>query len=322
MTNPTGWYPPGQVCYPPELPAYLKNIYDLKPVVGAPSEAEVIGIHSVIHAANRVSVVPGMHDPGLLMGLADHLFGAQMAKYRNKYSLIVFPSDATYTPPTATLPAHISVNLETVIGAPSNEEIIKAQEAVRSYQQFSHVPSLFDAHVNMELSQHLFDLQMARYMRCAGEGQQNPGPRPKSPVQTVEQRSTTSEETSITTNNAGTGASTATAVHAAQTALTIDALDVMEQPNVPTGENTRQPMNTLDPLTERFNQIHERFNQIVEQLNRSAQQANQLSERSNQLIERSNLLCEQLVLPIQQSNQLLEGLNQLLEGFNQHLQRS
>ncbi|KDN33792.1 hypothetical protein RSAG8_13121, partial [Rhizoctonia solani AG-8 WAC10335] len=67
MAEHPGWYPPGQVCYPPELPAYLKNVCDLKPVVGVPSDAEVMRIHSVMHAANRVSGVPGMHDAGLFM---------------------------------------------------------------------------------------------------------------------------------------------------------------------------------------------------------------------------------------------------------------
>ncbi|EUC58364.1 laminin domain protein, putative, partial [Rhizoctonia solani AG-3 Rhs1AP] len=158
MADQPAWHPPGQVCQPPELPLYLRNVYDLKPIVGVPSDADVIGIHAVIQAANRVSGVPGMHDPSLLMGLADHLFSAQMAKYRNKYSLITFPSDATYTPPE--LPAHVSVILEPVSGAPSDDEMTRVQEALRFYQQFGHAPSMFDAHVNMELSQHLFNLQM------------------------------------------------------------------------------------------------------------------------------------------------------------------
>ncbi|KDN36156.1 hypothetical protein RSAG8_11037, partial [Rhizoctonia solani AG-8 WAC10335] len=189
MTDHPGWYPPGLVCYPPELPVYLKNVHDLKSIVGVPSNEDVIGIHAVIQAANRVSGVPGMHDPSLLMGLADHLFSAQMAKYRSKYSLITFPSDATYTPPE--LPAHVSVKLEPVSGAPSDDDMMRAQEALRSYQQFSHAPSMFDAHVNMELSQYLFDIQMARYMRLAGEIQSSPVPqttaRPEAPARVVNQ---------------------------------------------------------------------------------------------------------------------------------------
>ncbi|CAE6493346.1 unnamed protein product [Rhizoctonia solani] len=136
MADRPGWYLPTQICYPPELPAYLKNVYDLKPIVGVPIDADVIGIHAVIQAANRVSGVPGMHDPGLLMGLADHLFSVQMAEYRSKFSLVIFPSDATYTPPE--LPAHVSVKLEPVSGTPSDDEMTKAQEALRFYQQFSH----------------------------------------------------------------------------------------------------------------------------------------------------------------------------------------
>ncbi|KDN46430.1 hypothetical protein RSAG8_04374, partial [Rhizoctonia solani AG-8 WAC10335] len=118
------------------------------------------------------------------MKLTDHLFGAQMARYRSKYSLITFPSvsvslflpvitdplwsgqDATYTPPV--LPTHISVNLEPISGAPTDDEIIKVQEAFQNYQELRRSPSMFDVHVNMELSQHLFDIQTARYMRGAG----------------------------------------------------------------------------------------------------------------------------------------------------------
>jgi hypothetical protein len=55
MVGQSSWYPPGQLCIPPELPDYLKNIYDLKPIAGAPNDAEVIGIHAVVHAAKKVS---------------------------------------------------------------------------------------------------------------------------------------------------------------------------------------------------------------------------------------------------------------------------
>ncbi|CAE7148505.1 unnamed protein product [Rhizoctonia solani] len=169
MTRSIGWYPSGQVHHPPELPTYLKKVYDLKPIVGVPSDAEVIGIHAVLQAAYRASGIPGMHDSSLFMGLTEHLFRAQMARYRSMYSLVAFSSDSIYMPPT--LPAHIPVKLEPISGTPSDEEITKVQEAVLSYQQFSHAPSMFDPHMNMELSQHLFDLQMARYMRRAGESE-------------------------------------------------------------------------------------------------------------------------------------------------------
>ncbi|CAE6458200.1 unnamed protein product [Rhizoctonia solani] len=355
MTNYTSWYPSGQICHPPELPPYLRNVYDLKPIVGVPDDSEVIGIHAVIQAANRASGIPGMHDPDLLMGLADHLFSAQMAKYRSKYSLIVFPSDATYTPPI--LPAHISVTLEPVSGVPSDEETIKAQEAVRSYQGFSHVPSMFDPHVNMEISQHLFDLQMARYMRVAGES------RP-------------SEENIVATNNAGIGANAAVH-HMHHSASVNNAGELMERSNQlaerfnallersnelvenfthPTDQSNRlsdqlsqvlerltqlvervhQPTEQSGQLAERFNQLFEQFNQVVEQSNRPSeqfnqlveqlsqplQQSNHLAERSNQHFERSNQLLSQLGQPTQRSDPLAERLDQLLEGFNRHLQRS
>ncbi|CAE6507798.1 unnamed protein product [Rhizoctonia solani] len=208
MTDHPGSYPSGQVCYPPELPTYLKEVCDLKPIVGVPTDDQLVGIHAVIQTANRALGIPGMHDPGLVMRLANHMFDVQMAKYRSKYSLITFPSDATYTPPT--LPSHISANLRVVTGAPSDDEIMRVQNAVRSYQHFSGlVPSMFDPQINMELSQHLFDLQMARHMQVAGNTQptiispEDVGP--ISPAQ-ITKRAAAAEGLFASTNNAGTGA--------------------------------------------------------------------------------------------------------------------
>lgn len=40
---------------PPELPGYIANSYDLKPVEGVPSDDEVKLIHAVIRAVENVS---------------------------------------------------------------------------------------------------------------------------------------------------------------------------------------------------------------------------------------------------------------------------
>ncbi|KAG8732283.1 hypothetical protein FRC11_014671 [Ceratobasidium sp. 423] len=337
-----GWYPAGQVCYPPSLPTYLKNVYDLKPIVGVPSDDEVMGIHAIMQAANRASGIPGMHDSRLFMGLADHLFGAQMA--------------------------HIPIVLEPVSGAPSDEEITKAQDAIRAYQQFSLAPSMFDVHVNMELSQHLFNIQMARYIRCAGENQPSPVPlpreiaRPASPVQAVEPTPNKTEETTTTGNNAGTGENNLGAHLTSPLAPSRDTHEA-ERPTQPTDqlnplaerfnqvlerltqllEKVHEPADKPDQLAERFGQLFDRFDQVlersnqsaeranqlieqsnrlVEQLGKPAQQSNQLAERFNQLFEQSNGFLSQLIEPLKQSNQLAERLNQLIGGLNDPLQQS
>ncbi|KAG8692472.1 hypothetical protein FRC11_003597, partial [Ceratobasidium sp. 423] len=202
MADHPAWYPPGQVCSPPELPTYLKNVYDLKPIVGVPSDAEV---------------------------------------------------DAVYTPPA--LPTHISVELEPISGAPSDEEILKVQDAVRAYQHFSSVPSVFDPHMNMELSQHLFNLQMARYMRLAGERQPSSVSQESatSPTRIIERATIIAEGIPTTTNNPGTGADVTVVDHASQS---VPAVDVRE-------------------LMERSNQLPERFNVLLER-------SNELAERSSQ----------------------------------------
>ncbi|KAG8687016.1 hypothetical protein FRC11_007957, partial [Ceratobasidium sp. 423] len=232
-----------------------------------------------------------------------------MAKYRSN-SLITFPSDATYTPPE--LPAHISVKLGPVSGAPSDDEMMGAQEALRSYQQFSHAPSIFDASVNMELSQHLFDLQMARYMRLAGE--RSPGPVPRAatgtgyPAQVVGQSPNTNEQPIDATNNAGTGAG-AVAVH--------------EAPPPASGPDVRELMDRTNQLAERFNTLLERSNELVEQYNQPTHQSNSQAsgERFNQVLERLTQL-EQSHRLAGQSDQLTERFNQLFEKFNQLVEQT
>lgn len=74
-----------------------------------------------------------------------------------------------YTPPA--LPSHVPVTLQPVVGAPSDEEMQDVQVALRAYEHFATVPSMFDPRVSMELSQHLCNLQIARYMQHVALGQ-------------------------------------------------------------------------------------------------------------------------------------------------------
>ncbi|CAE6515478.1 unnamed protein product [Rhizoctonia solani] len=335
MADHLGWYPPGQVCYPPELPASFRSIHNLKPIVGVPSDDEVIGIHTVMHAASRVSAVPGMHDPKFFMQLADHLFDVQMARYRNRYSLVTFPSDATYTPPA--LPAHISINLESVSGAPSDDEMSKMHEAIQTYQELRRIPSLFDARVNMELSQHLFDLQMARHMRIASESQLRPAfqeaTQLANPVHSAQSVQTIFTEPTNITNNAGTGANTVTPC-IPQSVPGVDVRELMERSNQLAErfnqllersnelvERCAQPIDQSHPiLSEQFNQVLERLTVIVEQPRQSTEH-DALAERFNQLLERFNQFVEQSNEPAKRSNELAERSNELAEKANQLTER-
>ncbi|CAE6459477.1 unnamed protein product, partial [Rhizoctonia solani] len=333
MAHHPGWYPPSQVCYPPELPEFLKNVYDLKLIVGVPSDDEVIGIHAVVHAARKASEIPGMHDPDMLMKLGDHLFGAQLARYRSKYSLITFPSDATYTPPV--LPTHIPVNLEPVSGAPSDDEIIKVLDAVQTCQDLRRFPSMFDARLNMELSQHLFDVQMARYMRLAGESAPGSIPQvsgPESSVQIMEQTSNATGGTITPTNNAGTGANATAEQQTPHLAPGIDIREPMERPNQLSEQFNKllersnelldrcsQPSDHSDSktLVDRFNQVLERLTQRVEQSYQRPEGSDRVAERFNQLFERFNQQIEQSNQPAQRANELAEQSNGLADRANQ-----
>ncbi|CAE6425124.1 unnamed protein product [Rhizoctonia solani] len=219
MAHHSEWYPPGQVCSPPELPTYLKNVYDLKPIIGLPSDSEVVGIHDVMHAARKASDVPGVHNPGLILSLADHLFGVQMVRYRNKY-FITLPSDTIYTPPN--LPVHVSAKLQPVSGVPTDDEIMGVQDAVQTYQEMRRFPSMFDAHINMELSQHLFDLQMARYTRYVNKSQPSA---PQGNIGSTRIPTFTDEKTTTASNNAGMGAN---AIDSPCLSQSLPAIDIHE----------------------------------------------------------------------------------------------
>ncbi|KAJ1300490.1 hypothetical protein OPQ81_005304 [Rhizoctonia solani] len=337
MAYHPGLYLPSQVCFPPELPVSFKNVYDLKPIVGVPNDEEVIAIHTIIHAANRVSGIPGVHDPKFYMKLSDHLFNVQMVRYRSRYSPITFPSDATYTPPV--LPSHVSINLESVSGAPSDDEIMKVQDAIQTYQELRRFPLLFDAHTNMELSQYLFDLQMARHMQSAGQTQPNLEPQsavgPEYTSQTAQNTPKTTEEPIITTNkNVGGGANVVDTPQSLQPAPGVDVRELMERSNH-LAERFNQLLersNELmehyshmpaDPsssqaLADRFTQVLERFTQVVEESHQPAVQSDRLTERFREPIAQSNRPTQKVNQPPERSTELADGTNLPAGKLNHH----
>ncbi|CUA74393.1 hypothetical protein RSOLAG22IIIB_11187 [Rhizoctonia solani] len=197
-----------------------------------------------------------------LSQLSEHLFNVQMARYRSKYVEMVFPEAMAYIPPA--LPTHLSVQLEPISGAPSDEEIIKVQDAIRSYQQFANASSIFDPNINMELSQHLFDIQMARYTQRA---------------RTIRRTEHTTEPERTYTNNFGTAA------------------DVeFDQPTQQApGTQVRDAIERSNRLAEQANQLTERTNLLIERSNQIAEHANQLLERPNEPLQQSNSLVENFI---------------------------
>ncbi|CAE6541865.1 unnamed protein product [Rhizoctonia solani] len=71
--------------------------------------------------------------------------------------------DVVYDPPT--LPAYIPVELKPVNGPPSNEEVATVHTALRISESFANVPSIFDPDLHVQLSQYLFDIQLARHVQ-------------------------------------------------------------------------------------------------------------------------------------------------------------
>ncbi|CAE7234157.1 unnamed protein product [Rhizoctonia solani] len=157
------------VLTPPQLPPYLASMHELKPIVGKPVGEDVKVIHAVIRALNAVNHLPAFYNPDLSMQLSQHLFGAQMAIFKASYSMSLMPGDKSiFTPPD--LPSHIPGKLDKISGAPSDEEIMSVQSVVRSVDNLATSPQLFDADLSMKLSQHMFNLQFARYIHDSSEG--------------------------------------------------------------------------------------------------------------------------------------------------------
>ncbi|KAG9105168.1 hypothetical protein FRC07_009546 [Ceratobasidium sp. 392] len=153
---------------PPALPTFLAEMVELKSTVNIPSDEEVKSVHAAIRGLNNVASMPALYDADLAMRLSQHLFSVQMARYRDKYPCVIFPSNTTYTPPP--LPAHIPITLEPVLGSPSDEHIKSVQAALRHSENLANLPSMFDADLSMKLSQHLFDIQFERYLREVAYG--------------------------------------------------------------------------------------------------------------------------------------------------------
>ncbi|CAE6386120.1 unnamed protein product [Rhizoctonia solani] len=167
------------VLTPPGLPSYLRAVHDLRPIQGKPRDEHIKAIHAVIRALNSVVHLYMVYDPNLSVQLSQHLFGAQMAVYRVNYSMTLL-SRATYTPPA--LPSHIPSTLNQFVGTPSNQDIQLGQSALRSAESLVTSLRLFDADLNMKLSQHLFDLQFARYMHDLTQSQSPSGSEPEPPL--------------------------------------------------------------------------------------------------------------------------------------------
>ncbi|KAG8682577.1 hypothetical protein FRC11_014684, partial [Ceratobasidium sp. 423] len=309
---------------PPELPPYLKTVCDLKPIVGTPTDDELVGIHVVVQVANKVVDVQGVGDSALLARLSEHLFNAQMgkrlssattphilmvvARYRGKYTGTVFPENTTYIPPT--LPAHVTVHLESITGVPSEEDVIKVQTAMRSYQQFSNIPSMFDTRINMELSQHLFDIQMARYTQRARQSHPNTVPHQALDSSTIERTADVIEGSNATGNNPGSGANVRL-VRPEQSAQDAGIRDAMEKSNR-LAEQANQLAERANLLIERSNQLMERSSEPAEQSNRLAERFNELFGRLIEHFERSDTLAEGLIKPMEKIGDVLGNINRVL----------
>ncbi|CAE6458126.1 unnamed protein product [Rhizoctonia solani] len=280
-------YPAEEVCEPPVLPPYLKAICDLQPIVGVPSDEEIIGVHAVVRVANQVVNVPDICDSMLLAGLSEHLFDVQMAKYRSKHSKKLSLAGTIYIPPQ--LPPHLPRQLEIVSGIPSREEIIKVQRIIKIYQKYTEVPSMFDPQLDAELSQHLFDLQMAKYMERRVSGQ---------------------------INHAHPGTSTS------QFIVSAPAFQESNSKGPTLNDHNRTGNDFAQEYRQTQATLETQICHAMQQSNRLAKQANQLTERSNWLAEQSNRLVEQSNRPVEKLGDALEKINKVLVGIQHAIVRS
>ncbi|KAJ1300481.1 hypothetical protein OPQ81_005295 [Rhizoctonia solani] len=148
---------------PPQLPHFLANVFNLKPIVGTPNREEVKLVHEAVRALNNLLHTPELRDTDVSAELSQHLFDIQMACHRQKYSINILPNEVIYDPPS--LPSYIPVELNPVTGPPSNQEVASVHTALRISESFANVPSIFDSDLHAQLSQHLFDIQLARHVQ-------------------------------------------------------------------------------------------------------------------------------------------------------------
>ncbi|CAE6536036.1 unnamed protein product [Rhizoctonia solani] len=149
---------------PPPLPDYLSRSHTLRVIVGVPTEEEIKAIHNTISAVNSVPNVPALDNSKLSTQLGRYLFTIQIAVYRNTYPL----NEYTYTP---SVPSHIPISLEPVVGTPSDGERESAHGVLRNLENLANGP-LFDSTFSAKLSQHMhvFDMQFARYIQDSNQG--------------------------------------------------------------------------------------------------------------------------------------------------------
>ncbi|KAG8686781.1 hypothetical protein FRC11_008375 [Ceratobasidium sp. 423] len=203
---------------------------------------------------------------------------------------LTHPQNTTYEPPA--LPAHLSVQLEPISGVPSGEQIIKVQDALRSYQQFAG----------------------AKYMQRAKQNQSVSAPRDAPSLhyhKAIEEAVVTIEEERRATNNPG---------------PEIDAIEPDRPMERAPDAGLQDAIVRSNRLAEQANQLAERSNLLIERSNQIAERANQLAERSNEpaeqsnnLVERFNELFSRLNGHFEQSNRLAEISAKRVEIFEEVL---
>ncbi|EUC58380.1 hypothetical protein RSOL_250140, partial [Rhizoctonia solani AG-3 Rhs1AP] len=138
---------------PPQLPLFLANVINLKPITGIPGREEIKLVHEAVRALNNFPHTSEMRNSDLSIELSQHLFDIQMVCHRQKYPTSVLPNP------------YIPIELKTVTGSPSNEDVSSVHTALRISESFVNVPSIFDPDLHVQLSQHLFDIQLARHVQ-------------------------------------------------------------------------------------------------------------------------------------------------------------
>ncbi|KAH7335861.1 hypothetical protein B0J17DRAFT_56655 [Rhizoctonia solani] len=185
---------------------------------------------------------------------------------------------------------------------------------------------MFDPTLNMELSQHLFDIQMAKYTQRA---RQSPDRHiPHSSAATTQRTSDAVKEEQVT-NNLGTGGGIyISRDHPTQIIPGIDIRDSIEHSNR-LAEQANQLAERSNLLIERSNRIAERANEMTERLNYPAQHTNNLLERLTDLFgrvdehfERSYRLAELSIKPIEKLEEVLKKINKVLVGIQHAIVRN
>ncbi|CAE6439904.1 unnamed protein product [Rhizoctonia solani] len=220
-----------------------------------------------------------------------------------------YPSHQVISPPGLSPYLVGEYKLESITGVPNDDEVIRIHAVLRVANKLVDVQGMSDPSLLSHISEHLFDVQMAKYIqRCA-----QTGPSPHESVAVSRSTERTNEVTDAQINNLGTGSNHAESYGSVQTTSDITIHDAIAR-SIQLAERSNQLIERSNQIVDRLTEVVERCSQPAERSNDPAEKFSELVGRLNEHLERSNHIAEA-------STKLVENLGGVLRNINRVLVR-